>query len=188
MCKTVQDCVRATGDEFLRDCLRVNAGEVWSESIKRMIEEADIFQLFWSTNAMESSYVESEWRYALGLGRSGFIRPLYWEEPLPTSPERDLPPEELRRIHFHKLTRVSPTEETTVDSTTYNSSMGLFVVLILFAGTVVSVVTGNWSMNSVCYAFVMLGALWVSWIKVSIDLLNYERQQRVPAFRATRLH
>src|SRR5262249_13311300 len=46
-----------------------------------------------------------EWEHALGLANKGqaFIRPVYWEEPLPTDPKQDLPPEKLRRLHFHRL-------------------------------------------------------------------------------------
>ncbi|MEI9999775.1 MAG: TIR domain-containing protein [Verrucomicrobiota bacterium] len=43
-----------------------------------MIEEADVFQLFWSTNSMRSRYVRQEWEYALSLGRREFVRPTYW--------------------------------------------------------------------------------------------------------------
>ena len=54
------------------------------------IRAADVFQLFWSRNSMTSPWVRQEWEYALSLGRAHFIRPTYWETPMPEAPERDL--------------------------------------------------------------------------------------------------
>jgi hypothetical protein len=62
-----------------------------------------VFQLFWSTNSMQSEQVRQEWEHALSLGRSNFIRPTYWEQPMPTSDDPLLPPEPLRQLHFHAL-------------------------------------------------------------------------------------
>ena len=52
---------------------------------------------------MESQYVRQEVQHALRLNRPHFIRPTYWEEPLPEDPRRGLPPDELRALHFHRL-------------------------------------------------------------------------------------
>lgn len=101
--------VEALGDRYLRDVRELRAGEIWSERLCEFIREADVFQLFWSRNAMESSFVEREWRYALALQRPQFIRPTYWEEPMPKAP--GLPPEELGRIHFHPLGSASPSDK-----------------------------------------------------------------------------
>ncbi|HEX3556637.1 MAG TPA: TIR domain-containing protein [Thermoanaerobaculia bacterium] len=94
---------RTLGDRYLRDVHELRAGEVWNDRLKDLIQKADVFQLFWSWNALRSRYVEEEWRYALSLGRSHFVRPTYWEDPLPEEPARSLPPEELRRLHFQLL-------------------------------------------------------------------------------------
>jgi TIR domain/SPOR domain len=94
---------RTLGDRYLRDVHELRAGEIWNDRLKDLIGQADVFQLFWSWNAMRSPYVEEEWRYALSLGRPHFVRPTYWEDPLPELPERSLPPEELRRLHFQLL-------------------------------------------------------------------------------------
>jgi hypothetical protein len=99
----VEHFTRAMGDEYLRDWTHLRAGEVWNDRLRHLIEQADVFQLFWSSNSMQSPYVRQEWEHALSLGRPNFIRPVYWEEPLPTSSDGSLPPEELRRIHFQKL-------------------------------------------------------------------------------------
>jgi hypothetical protein len=85
------------GNEYLRDVRMLRSGEKWSPALLRKIEEADIFQLCWSHTAKKSSYVEQEWRHALGLDRSYFIRPTYWEEPMPE------PPPELSEFHFARL-------------------------------------------------------------------------------------
>jgi hypothetical protein len=78
---------------------------VWQPRIAELIDSADLFQLFWSRNALESPFVRQEWEHALRLGRAGFIRPVYWEDPLPADEARQLPPEALRRLHFSRLHR-----------------------------------------------------------------------------------
>ncbi len=89
----------ASGDEYLRDVRALRSGEEWDPRLRDFIDEAHVFQLFWSHEAMASPNVADEWRYALSLDRPGFIRPTYWEQPMPTSP--GLPPKELGRFHFH---------------------------------------------------------------------------------------
>jgi tRNA A-37 threonylcarbamoyl transferase component Bud32 len=93
--------MEAIGDRYLRDVHVLRAGEVWTERLSDCIREADVFQLFWSHNAMGSRFVEHEWRYALSLNRPEFIRPTYWEQPMPSGP--GLPPPDLGRLHFHPL-------------------------------------------------------------------------------------
>jgi hypothetical protein len=97
--------IKALGDEFVRDWTHLRSGQVWSEQLESMISEADVFQLFWSTNSMDSDFVRQEWEYALGLSRPSFVRPVYWEEPMPERTDRGLPPESLRKIHFAKINR-----------------------------------------------------------------------------------
>ena len=101
-----ENYLEAVGDQYLRDVKTLRSGEVWSERLEEMIRDASVFQLFWSSNSMPSKFVKQEWEYALRLGRPKFIRPVYWEEPMPES-KPDLPPEALKRLHFHKL----PTHE-----------------------------------------------------------------------------
>ncbi|NQT51632.1 hypothetical protein HQ576_06270, partial [bacterium] len=60
------------------------------------------------SNSMRSPFVEQEWRHALSLPRRQFIRPTYWEDPLPEWPERGVPTDELRRLHFHFIGRTAP--------------------------------------------------------------------------------
>jgi hypothetical protein len=101
--RQIEVYARTLGDTYLRDVTHVRAGEVWSARVADFIRQADIFQLFWSRNSMFSPWVRQEWEYALSLGRSAFIRPTYWETPIPEAPEHDLPPAALRALHFHQL-------------------------------------------------------------------------------------
>ena len=91
------------GDRYVRDVIDLRTGEVWSKRIEELIREADIFQLFWSTNSMRSIPVQREWQFALALDRPNFVRPTYWESPMPRDPVADLPPQALRRLHFERI-------------------------------------------------------------------------------------
>ena len=99
----VEEAAKTLGHEYLRDIRQLRAGEVWSRRIEELIDEADLFQLFWSSRSMQSPYVRQEWEHALGLQREGFVVPVYWENPLPGSADGTLPPAELTRLHFHRL-------------------------------------------------------------------------------------
>jgi hypothetical protein len=92
---------RALGDRYLRDWKDLRAGEQWGKRLAQMIGEADVFQLFWSSASMSSAFVRKEWEHALSLGREHFVRPVYWENPMPTTP--GLPPLELSRLHFQRI-------------------------------------------------------------------------------------
>ncbi len=85
------------GMQYLRDVRMLRSGEAWNEALLNKIEEADVFQLCWSYAAKSSVAVEREWQHALSLGRSSFIRPVYWQRPMPDCPS------ELARIHFAYL-------------------------------------------------------------------------------------
>ncbi len=99
----VEAYARTMGDEYLRDVTHLRAGERWNERLMDFIRGADVFQLFWSRHSMVSRYVRQEWEYALSLGRPHFVRPTYWETPMPEAPERDLPPRTLKALHFQRL-------------------------------------------------------------------------------------
>lgn len=92
----VERVYRALGLDFLRDVHTLRSGQHWSDEIYAMIDKANIFQLFWSHTAAQSQYVEKEWRYALKLNRDevNFIRPVYWQAPMPDVPS------DLGHIHF----------------------------------------------------------------------------------------
>lgn len=91
----VELACKTLGLDYLRDVHTLKSGQDWNDQLYHLIEQADIFQLFWSEKASKSIYVEQEWRHALALAdRSHFIRPVYWNQPMPHVPE------ELSHIHF----------------------------------------------------------------------------------------
>jgi hypothetical protein len=94
-----RDAYEAIGWEFLRDRDTLRPGEDWNARLMQLIEQADIFQLFWSDNSARSPYCKQEWEHALGLQDkkvkgSDFIRPVYWKLPWVQ------PPAELSKFHF----------------------------------------------------------------------------------------
>jgi serine/threonine protein kinase len=93
-----ENYAKGLGDRYLRDVLDLRAGEVWNSRLCELIEAADVFQLFWSRNAMESMFVRQEWEYALTVAKPDFMRPVYWELPFPK--REGLPPIDLSRLHF----------------------------------------------------------------------------------------
>jgi hypothetical protein len=97
------EAARAIGDSYLRDVLALRSGERWEPRLLELIEEADIFQLFWSSNSMRSRYCRNEWEHALSLERPSFVRPVYWERPLPQDTALELPPAGLRALHFVRV-------------------------------------------------------------------------------------
>lgn len=91
----VERAYKAIGMDYLRDVTTLKAGQEWNAELLKMIERADIFQLFWSENSAASKYVMQEWEHALNLRREGpFIRPVYWDQPMPKVPDP------LRHLHF----------------------------------------------------------------------------------------
>ncbi|MGJ3239072.1 MAG: TIR domain-containing protein [Anaerolineae bacterium] len=87
------------GHIVFMDTHTIRAGEDWEVALKRFIDEADTFQLFWSQHAAASEHVKFEWAYALTQRCPEtrcvhFIRPTYWEKPLPAIPD------ELNHLHF----------------------------------------------------------------------------------------
>ena len=89
----------ALGNDAFLDVDNLRAGEDWRAALARAIDDADIFQLFWSEHSASSEYCRYEWDYALKVRCpddtcEGFIRPVYWRKPMPS------PPTELRRINF----------------------------------------------------------------------------------------
>jgi hypothetical protein len=91
---------RALGIHMFIDRTSLVSGEEWHPGLQRLINDADVFQLYWSDAARESPHVRDEWEYALGLrDQKGvlFLRPCYWREPLPE------PPKALASLHFSFL-------------------------------------------------------------------------------------
>jgi hypothetical protein len=97
------EVVRTFGDQYLRDVVAIRSGERWRERLPELIAEADVFQLFWSSNSMRSAYCQEEWEHALSLGRPLFVRPFYWEDPRPEDRASGLPPVALDALEFVKV-------------------------------------------------------------------------------------
>jgi len=103
----VVDCLElyaeAFGDRYLRDIRALRAGEEFDPRIQQFIEQADVFQLFWSRNAAESRWVTKEWQLGWTQRTSRpdpyFVRPVYWTP----RPEPD-PPDPLCTVHFARIT------------------------------------------------------------------------------------
>lgn len=98
---------QALGNDVFMDTYSIRTGENWQVALAKAIENADIFQLFWSEESAKSKNVRDEWEYALKSrctddDCSGFIRPVFWVNPLPVTP-----PEQLKHLHF----RYVPLEE-----------------------------------------------------------------------------
>ncbi len=92
----------AMGNEVFRDTEAIRAGENWQAALARAIDEADIFQLFWSENSANSDNVRDEWDYALTYRCpqnkcAEFILPCYWTDRLPA------PPAELEHLNFKRV-------------------------------------------------------------------------------------
>lgn len=92
--RELENVRRALADSYLRDVRVLRNGEARDSSFLSRIRKADVFQLCWSHAARLSPHVEREWRCALRLERRGYIRPIYFEKPMPD------PPNELRHMHF----------------------------------------------------------------------------------------
>ncbi len=89
----------AMGNEVFMDTYSIRTGENWQAALARAIDQADIFQLFWSQNSADSENVRDEWDYALRVkcpdtGCDAFIRPVFWIKPMPD------PPEKLSHLNF----------------------------------------------------------------------------------------
>jgi len=103
--KSCSKAFKSIGYEVLVDYEKLRSSERWEEALKRMIDQADIFQLYWSANSAESKHVKDEWQYALSKNKLtqgiGFIRPVYWQEPIPKIPSS------LEHIHFKYMPSLS---------------------------------------------------------------------------------
>jgi hypothetical protein len=89
----------AAGHDVFMDTESIHTGEDWKVALAKAIDEADMFQLFWSQHSADSDNVRHEWDYALQYKCAddacvGFIRPVYWQKPMPT------PPGELGHLNF----------------------------------------------------------------------------------------
>jgi len=88
---------RALGIHLFVDKDDLLSGQSWREVIRRSISNHDLFQLFWSKHAADSSEVANEWHLALEITpqrNCDFLRPVYWSKPMVD------PPGELKHLNF----------------------------------------------------------------------------------------
>ena len=102
----VDACVeayRALGIYVFIDKATLQSGDVFDRVLFQLIERADLFQLYWSYNSVNSDWVRREWSHARTLSSQGgrkhgsFIRPLVWDDSPPPLPA------ELKSIHRSTL-------------------------------------------------------------------------------------
>jgi hypothetical protein len=103
----------ALGDRYTIEVIEGHHEGAPDEWMLPLIERADVFQLFWSTNSMHSTSCQRQWETALATGRSGFIRPLFWEDPFPRA--QGLPPPALQGLRFIRLPSWTDAARTTTD-------------------------------------------------------------------------
>ncbi|HRQ23147.1 MAG TPA: toll/interleukin-1 receptor domain-containing protein [Anaerolineales bacterium] len=96
MVSLMREFIRGLGYRTLMDIHDLRTSQNWEKGLRKMIEQADVFQLFWSKNSAASENVAKEWRHALKCKK--VVVPVYWKKPL--SP---LPPRPLDSIHFGYL-------------------------------------------------------------------------------------
>jgi hypothetical protein len=105
----------ALGDRYTARIIESRGEGAPDDWMVPLIEQADVFQLFWSSHSMRSATCRRQWEAALATQRSGFIRPLYWEHPFPR--EADLPPAALDALRFVHLPALATTTQQLWDGT-----------------------------------------------------------------------
>lgn len=92
----------ALGNDIFVDTESIRSGQNWQAALATAIDNADIFQLFWSANSAASANVRDEWDYALHYRCpqtqcADFLRPVYWQNPLTP------PPSQLNHLNFRYI-------------------------------------------------------------------------------------
>lgn len=91
----------AFGIEYFHDLLSLEPGQRWEKELYKHIDNSDVFFLFWSNAAKNSTWVMQEVKYALERKKLAVIGnpeivPVIIEGPPPVTP-----PDELTDIHFN---------------------------------------------------------------------------------------
>jgi hypothetical protein len=91
--------LKRLGLEVFQDLLALEPGERWEKALYKNIDKADLFLLYWSSQAAASDWVIKEAEYALARQDNGAeiqIMPVLLE-----GPPAPRPPQSLRAIHFN---------------------------------------------------------------------------------------
>jgi hypothetical protein len=94
------EALEECGIKILCDLTEIEPSDEWEKKIFVLINDADVFYLMWSNNAMQSKWVDKESRAAVERydrepSRVPRIRPVVIEQPAPE------PPSHLARFHFN---------------------------------------------------------------------------------------
>lgn len=83
LAQRLQRIYDALGMYTLRDLMQQRSETGWDEGALRQIEDAEVFQLFWSSAAANSATVEQELQHALAHANAAddAVRVVYWEHP-----------------------------------------------------------------------------------------------------------
>lgn len=92
--------LEALGIKYFQDLLNLDPGERWEKAIYRAIDDADLFLLFWSNAARDSSFVHKEIGYAIQLKEGQDEAPPEIIPIVIEGPPAPAPPEELAHLHF----------------------------------------------------------------------------------------
>lgn len=84
------------GLDVFVDVIDLRSGQNWERELEKRISKSDVFYLFWCRHAVNSDWVEKEWRWALAAKGQDFIDPVPLE-----GPEVAPPPRELADKHFN---------------------------------------------------------------------------------------
>lgn len=87
--------------DYFHDVLKLEPGERWEQALYRHIDECDLFLLFWSTNAKNSTWVLEEARYALRRKCDDDCNPPELVPVVIEGPPPVEPPDDLRHLHFN---------------------------------------------------------------------------------------
>ena len=88
---------RGLGIQLFVDKDDILTGQQWRDVIRQRIADHQLFQLYWSQSAFNSTEVANEWQMALEIAPQrtvDFIQPVYWSKPVVT------PPVKLSHLNF----------------------------------------------------------------------------------------
>jgi len=94
----------ALGDEAVYDVASLRSRADWRAAVRAAIDEADVFQIFWSDETAESEACAFEWRRAKKVDavRAGFVWVVRATSPVPALPDE---------LHKHRIAYVPPVDE-----------------------------------------------------------------------------
>ncbi len=104
----------ALGDDYLDRVVAAQQQDAPTGWLLPLIDDADVFQLFWSSHSMVSPACREQWEHALAAPKDGFVVPLYWEQPFPRA--EGLPPPGMSALQFRRLPSALAADHTPTPS------------------------------------------------------------------------